>query len=58
MPASKEEEPLYMIDRDEKKFEVFLAHYKSSLTVHQMKLFLPFTINLDPYLRKVIKGEF
>ncbi|CAG0880463.1 unnamed protein product [Cyprideis torosa] len=55
MPASKEEEPLYLIDRDEKKFEVFLSFHKNSLTVHQMKLFLPFTINLDPYLRKVIK---
>jgi len=45
------------MDRDEKKLDVFLSLHKKSLTVANMKIFLPFTINLDPYIKKVIKEE-
>ena len=30
---------------------------RKTLTVANLKIFLPFTINLDPYLKKVIKEE-
>jgi ankyrin repeat-rich membrane spanning protein len=57
MPHSREMDPLVEIDRDEKKLSVFLSFHKNSLQVSHLKVFLPFTINLDPYLRKVIKGK-
>jgi ankyrin repeat-rich membrane spanning protein len=50
-------EPMLEMDRDEKKLDVFLSLHKKSLTVANMKIFLPFTINLDPYIKKVIKDE-
>lgn len=53
----KDTEPLLELDRDEKKFEIFLSFHRSSLLVSDLKIFLPFTINLDPYLKKVIKGN-
>lgn len=53
----KDTEPLLELDRDEKKFEIFLSFHRSSLLVSDLKIFLPFTINLDPYLKKVIKGK-
>lgn len=31
--------------------------FRKTLTVANLKIFLPFTINLDPYLKKVIKEE-
>lgn len=46
-------EPLLEMDKDEKKFEIFLSMHKSSLHVSELKVFLPFTINLDPFIRKV-----
>lgn len=52
----KDTEPLLELDRDEKKFDIFLTFHRSSLLVSDLKIFLPFTINLDPYLKKVIKG--
>ena len=45
------------MDRDEKKFEVFLSLHRKNLTVADLKIFLPFTINLDPFIKKVIKDE-
>lgn len=57
IPTSKDVEPLLEIDRDERKFEVFLSFHKASLHVSDLKVFLPFTINLDPYIRKTIRGE-
>lgn len=56
IPSVKDTEPLLELDRDEKKFEIFLTFHRSSLLVSDLKIFLPFTINLDPYLKKVIKG--
>ncbi|GAB6020752.1 hypothetical protein CHUAL_003414 [Chamberlinius hualienensis] len=57
IPVSKDVEPLLEIDRDERKFEVFLTFHKASLHVSDLKVFLPFTINLDPYIRKTIREE-
>jgi len=45
------------LDRDERKFDTFLTFHRNSLLVSDLKIFLPFTINLDPYIKKVIKGE-
>uniref|UniRef100_A0A146L198 Kinase D-interacting substrate n=1 Tax=Lygus hesperus TaxID=30085 RepID=A0A146L198_LYGHE len=55
IPSSKEMDPLVEFDRDEKKLDVFLSYHRSSLLVGDLRVFLPFTINLDPYLKKVIK---
>uniref|UniRef100_A0A0K2UQ48 Uncharacterized protein n=1 Tax=Lepeophtheirus salmonis TaxID=72036 RepID=A0A0K2UQ48_LEPSM len=57
IPTQKDLEPLLEMDRDEKKFETFLSLHKKNLAVLDVKIFLPFTINLDPYLRKIIKDE-
>lgn len=56
IPTLKETEPLLELDRDERKFDIFLTFHRSSLLISDLKVFLPFTINLDPYLKKVIKG--
>ena len=45
------------MDRDERKLDVFLTFHRSSLLISDMKIFLPFTINLDPYIKKKIKEE-
>ena len=39
--------------RDEKKLEAFLQLHRKNLTVAELKIFLPFTINLDPFIKKV-----
>ena len=57
IPTQKEIEPLIEFDRDKKKLDVFLTLHKKTLTVADIKVYMPFTINLDPYLRKVIKEE-
>jgi len=57
IPTQKEMEPMLEMDRDEKKLDVFLAFHKKTLTVANLKIFLPFTINLDPFIKKVIKEE-
>ncbi|XP_045485895.1 kinase D-interacting substrate of 220 kDa B isoform X1 [Pieris rapae] len=48
---------LLELDRDERKLEVFLSFHRATLTAADLKIFLPFTINLDPYIKKVIKEE-
>jgi ankyrin repeat-rich membrane spanning protein len=53
----REAAPLLDLDRDERKLDAFLQLHKSDLQVSDLRIFLPFTINLDPYLRKVLKGE-
>lgn len=45
------------LDRDERKLDAFLQLHKSDLQVSDLRIFLPFTINLDPYLRKVLKED-
>ncbi|XP_052119643.1 kinase D-interacting substrate of 220 kDa B isoform X5 [Frankliniella occidentalis] len=57
IPMSKDVVPLLDLDRDEKKFDIFLTFHRNNLLVSDLKVFLPFTINLDPYLKKVIKEE-
>lgn len=63
LPISKEVEPLLEIDRNPRKLEAFLSSKSSSsksqmLTIADLKKFLPCTINLDPYLRKLIRGNY
>lgn len=53
----KDVQPLLEMDRDERKLDVFLTFHRSSLLITDMKIFLPFTINLDPYIKKKIKEE-
>ncbi|XP_071550191.1 uncharacterized protein Arms isoform X4 [Panulirus ornatus] len=57
VPVSKDMEPLLEMDKEEKKFEIFLSMHKNSLHISDLKIFLPFTINLDPFIRKVIKED-
>ncbi|KAH0569139.1 kinase D-interacting substrate of 220 kDa B isoform X2 [Cotesia glomerata] len=57
IPTLKEIQPLLEIDRDERKLDVFLTVHRSDLLVSDLKIFLPFTINLDPYIKKKIKEE-
>lgn len=57
LAALREAAPLLELDRDERKLDAFLQLHKSDLLVADLRIFLPFTINLDPYLRKVLKGK-
>ncbi|CAB3242342.1 unnamed protein product [Arctia plantaginis] len=57
MHGLREASTLMELDRDERKLEVFLNFHRSTLTAADLKIFLPFTINLDPYIKKVIKEE-
>lgn len=53
----REAAPLLELDRDERKLEAFLQLHKHDLLVADLRIFLPFTINLDPYFRKVLKED-
>ena len=57
MSCLREAAPLLDLDRDERKLDAFLQLHKTDLQVSDLRIFLPFTINLDPYLRKVLKGK-
>lgn len=57
LPISKEVEPLLELDRDEKKFDIFLKYHRSSLQIADLRIFLPFTINLDPHIKRMIKEK-
>lgn len=57
LPCLREAAPLLELDRDERKLEAFLQLHKHDLLVADLRIFLPFTINLDPYFRKVLKGK-
>ncbi|XP_028161916.1 kinase D-interacting substrate of 220 kDa B isoform X2 [Ostrinia furnacalis] len=57
MGSLREASTLMELDRDERKLEVFLSFHRATLTAADLKIFLPFTINLDPYIKKVIKEE-
>ncbi|XP_034949569.1 kinase D-interacting substrate of 220 kDa B isoform X2 [Chelonus insularis] len=57
IPVLKDVQPLLEMDRDERKLDVFLTFHRSSLLISDMRIFLPFTINLDPYIKKKIKEE-
>ncbi|CAF1132327.1 unnamed protein product [Didymodactylos carnosus] len=49
-------DPLLELDRNPRKFELFLECSEPVLTMTDLKLFLPCTCNLDPYLSKLIRG--
>ncbi|XP_067950108.1 kinase D-interacting substrate of 220 kDa B-like isoform X2 [Watersipora subatra] len=55
IPLLREVEPLLDIDRNERKFTTFLKSHVPRLSVDDIKKFMPATINLDPFLRKLIK---
>ncbi|KAG7307285.1 hypothetical protein JYU34_007450 [Plutella xylostella] len=57
MNGLREAGTLMELDRDERKLEVFLSLHRATLTAADLKIFLPFTINLDPYIRKLIKEQ-
>lgn len=57
IPQSKEVEALVEIDRNPHKLEIILANQNPLLTVGDLRLFMKCTINVDPYLRKLIRGE-
>lgn len=57
VPTSKEIDANAVLDRDEKKLDVYLGLHKGSLMVSTLYVFLPFTISLDPQLRKDITGK-
>ena len=44
------------LDRDANKLDAYLTVHKASLLVSTLYIFLPFTISLDPQLRKDITG--
>ncbi|XP_060790078.1 kinase D-interacting substrate of 220 kDa B isoform X2 [Neoarius graeffei] len=54
IPTTKDVEPLLEIDGDIRSFEVFLSSRTPVLTVHDVEMFLPCTVNLDPKLREII----
>lgn len=49
---------LLELDRSGRKFEVCLDNGEPVLNLADLKLFLPSTCNLDPYLNKIIRGSF
>ena len=46
------------VDRDEKKLEAYLKTKQHAMTIKELKIFIPFSINLDPFLKKVIRDEY
>uniref|UniRef100_A0A6Q2Y9N0 KAP NTPase domain-containing protein n=1 Tax=Esox lucius TaxID=8010 RepID=A0A6Q2Y9N0_ESOLU len=54
IPTTKDVEPLLEIDGDVRSFEVFLSSRTPMLTAHDVEMFLPCTVNLDPKLREII----
>lgn len=58
LPSHRDLEPLLDMDRDEKKLEAILKLKNRTITVRSLKVFLPFSINLDPYIKKVIHDEY
>ena len=54
------DDPLIALDRNPDNFEAFLNSkaipMQERLTVGHVKKFVPCTSNLDPYLRKLIRG--
>ena len=56
IPVQKDIEPLLSMDRDETKLDTILR-VKKHMTLRELKIFLPFSINLDPYIKKVIREE-
>lgn len=57
VPTGKELQQLCDVDHDVRKFEIFLSFHSASLLISDLKIFVPFTINLDPYIRRVIQEK-
>ena len=57
VPTTKEVDANANLDRDENKLDAYLTVHKGSLLVSTLYIFLPFTISLDPQLRKDITGS-
>lgn len=57
LPQSREADPLVEIDRNARKLEIFLGSHATKLTIGDLRAFMPCTINVDPYLRKLIRGR-
>ncbi|CAL4059484.1 unnamed protein product, partial [Meganyctiphanes norvegica] len=55
LPQSRSMIPLNSMDKEERKLEIFIN--RSFLHISDLKIFLPFTINLDPFIRKLIKED-
>ncbi|XP_074651491.1 uncharacterized protein LOC141906167 isoform X2 [Tubulanus polymorphus] len=55
VPVSREQEPLLEIDRNARKLEALLSGMSPMLNVSDLKKFLPCSINMDPFLRKIIR---
>lgn len=51
-------ETLIQKDNEEKKFLMFLSFHQHTLCLADLKIFSPFTINIDPYYRKTIQDSF
>ncbi|XP_035709866.1 kinase D-interacting substrate of 220 kDa B isoform X2 [Folsomia candida] len=58
VPTSKDVDANVTLDRDEKKLGIYLGMHKGSLLVSTLYVFLPFTISLDPQLRKDITEQY
>ena len=54
IPIAKE--PFLKLDRNGRKFELCMDHTEPALNIADLKQFLPYTCNLDPYLNKLIRG--
>ncbi|CAK9304562.1 unnamed protein product [Gordionus sp. m RMFG-2023] len=55
IPSSREIEPFLEYDKNDVKLVYMLSGSNVKLLVADMKLFLPFSVNLDPYIKKVIR---
>ena len=58
IPMHREVEPLLELDQDQRSFAVYLTKHTPVLTAGDLRRFLPCTCNLDPYLRKQIRGMY
>ncbi|XP_022648948.1 kinase D-interacting substrate of 220 kDa-like isoform X8 [Varroa destructor] len=58
MPMTKEIEELQNMDHDIKKMELCLSLNSQALQVGNLRMFVPFAINLDPYIRRVLQDVY
>ncbi len=56
MPESSTAEPLLEIDRNPQKLEsLIMNEHVTKITAGDLLMFVPFGLNLDPYLRKMVR---
>ncbi|KAK2701464.1 hypothetical protein QYM36_019879, partial [Artemia franciscana] len=51
-------DPFIDLDKDPKKLEALLSSSRNNLQLVHLKIFIPFTINMDPFLIKHIKENY